>query len=190
MSGKWGNRRKYVANHKQSEADGARTRNHRIDSPVFSEPITMGFPVANVLNAAGRMEFNGEQARTPLDADNCRDIDLLADALTGVRGVDQARIAVEVLRWGAMLLRKNRDYGSSAWQRPLLAPDCDSGVAIRVRMSDKINRLVSLLEGEAEIADESVDDTLRDLGAYCLLELARPGRSGAKEEPALPQAHR
>jgi hypothetical protein len=101
---------------------------------------------------------------------------ILEEALTGNRGADQMAIAQEVVRWGALLLRKNADYGSSAWKSPILAPDCDPGVAIRVRMSDKINRLASLLDRPGEVADESLDDTLRDLGAYCLLELARPGR--------------
>ena len=100
---------------------------------------------------------------------------ILEEALTGNRGADQMAIAQEVVRWGALLLRKNADYGSSVWKSPILAPDCDPGVAIRVRMSDKINRLASLLDRPGEVADESLDDTLRDLGAYCLLELARPG---------------
>ena len=101
---------------------------------------------------------------------------ILEESLTGNRGSDQLAIAQEVVRWGALLLRKNADYGSSVWRSPILAPDCDPGVAIRVRMSDKINRLASLLDRPGEVADESLDDTLRDLGAYCLLELARPGR--------------
>jgi hypothetical protein len=100
----------------------------------------------------------------------------IEEALSGKHGPGQESIAREVVHWGDLLLRKNRDYGDSAWQRPLLAPDCDPGVAIRVRMSDKLNRLISLLSRPAEVSDESIDDTLRDLGAYCLLELARPGR--------------
>lgn len=105
-----------------------------------------------------------------------RDKQVLRDSLLGARGEDQRRIAEEVIRWAAVLLRKNHDYGSSAWQKPLLAPECDAGVAIRVRMSDKLQRLISLLSKGAGEIEESVDDTLRDLGAYCLLELARPGR--------------
>jgi hypothetical protein len=101
---------------------------------------------------------------------------ILDDALVGNRGEGQTAIASEVVRWGALMLRKNRDYGGAVWERPMLAPDCDPGVAIRVRMSDKLSRLMSLLQRPAEVADESIDDTLRDLGAYCLLELARPGR--------------
>lgn len=104
------------------------------------------------------------------------DLKTIADALTGNRGDAQKAIALEATRWTALLLRKNADYGCAVWERPVLAPDCDPGVAIRVRMSDKVARLTALLQREAEIKDESIDDTLRDLGAYCLLELARPGR--------------
>jgi hypothetical protein len=101
---------------------------------------------------------------------------IIQHALDGERGEDQLSIANEVIRWGALLLRKNRDYGSAVWERPMLAPECNPSVAIRVRMSDKLSRLIALVQRPAEVADESLDDTLRDLGAYCLLELARPGR--------------
>ena len=103
--------------------------------------------------------------------------DLLADALNGHRGKDQQAIAEEVLRWGTQLLKKNMDYGSSVWNHPVLAPDCSIDAAIRVRMSDKISRLKNLItNGQGEI-NESIDDTLRDLGSYCLLLLANPRRN-------------
>lgn len=112
----------------------------------------------------------------PVERQRLIDLAVIQDASDGERGVHQKLIADETLRWGSLMLRKNADYGGAVWGRPLLAPECDPGVAIRVRMSDKVSRLVALLTREAEIKDESVDDTLRDLGAYCLLELARPDR--------------
>jgi len=99
---------------------------------------------------------------------------LLNEARSGSRGKDQARIAEEGLAFVAMLLRKNHDYGSSAWQRPTLAPEMDVDAAIRVRMSDKIARISRLMTQVAEVEDEKLEDTIRDLGAYCLLWLARP----------------
>lgn len=97
-------------------------------------------------------------------------------ALRGERGDDQKRIAETAVAWTELLLRKNQDYGSSAWQHPLLAPTLPVGMAIRVRMSDKISRLMTLLAGggPSRVSDETIDDTLRDLGAYCLLYLSRP----------------
>ena len=112
----------------------------------------------------------------PAERQEVIDAAVVNDALEGNRGKGQQAIAKEIMRWGALMLRKNRDYGCAVWDRPMLAPECDPGVAIRVRMSDKLSRLMSLLEkGNAEV-NESLDDTLRDLGAYCLLELARPNR--------------
>lgn len=101
--------------------------------------------------------------------------DLIREAANGQYGDDQKRIADVGIGWVETLLKKNSDYGSSAWQVPVLAPECDAGVAIRVRMSDKVSRLNRLLSGnEQQVKDESIDDTIRDLGAYCLLYLSRP----------------
>jgi hypothetical protein len=42
-------------------------------------------------------------------------------------------------------------------------------------MSDKIERITSLLsKDDPEVVDESIRDTVRDLGAYCLLWLVCP----------------
>ena len=100
---------------------------------------------------------------------------VVVDALDGNRGLDQFRIAKEGIAWVSLLLRKNADYDSSAWKRPVLAPECDVDTAMRVRMSDKIERIMSLLKKDGpEVAEESIRDTMRDLGAYCLLWLACP----------------
>jgi hypothetical protein len=103
-----------------------------------------------------------------------RRLDVLRDALSGIRGADQQRIGRVGLEWITMILHKNTDYGSSVWHAPVLAPECQTEAAIRVRMSDKIARLTRLLSGDAAQCAESIEDTVRDLGAYCLLWLARP----------------
>lgn len=97
----------------------------------------------------------------------------IEQARYGHRGADQQRIAEIGLKWIVLLLRKNADYGSSVWLTPILAPDTNPGVAIRVRMSDKIQRLQRLLAGNEPEVNESIEDTIKDLGAYCLLYLAR-----------------
>ena len=103
-------------------------------------------------------------------------------ALRGIRGPDQQRIANEGLAWVSLLLRKNADYGTSAWKKPVLAPECDVDTAMRVRMSDKIERIQSLLAKDGpEVAEESIRDTMRDLGAYCLLWLACPNDKVVEE---------
>ena len=70
-----------------------------------------------------------------------------------------------------LILRKNNNYGSSAFKIPILAPNMDVDAAIRVRMSDKIERLQNLFNNDSDLVGESIADTIADLGAYCLLWL-------------------
>lgn len=63
--------------------------------------------------------------------------------------------------------RKNADYGDS-FSRSL---DKYGIVAALVRISDKVNRLESLTVNrqEAQVKDESVQDTLLDLASYAIM---------------------
>jgi len=70
------------------------------------------------------------------------------------------------------LLAKNRDYGNSALEVPLLLPNSSVETAVKVRTSDKIKRLQRLLGGsEQQVKNESIDDTIGDLAGYCILWL-------------------
>ena len=79
------------------------------------------------------------------------------------------------------LQRKNSDYGDSAFREPLMCPGMTPGAAIMVRMSDKINRIVTLEQWNA-VADkvddftcvsfkktEPLADSYLDLAGYALL---------------------
>ena len=96
------------------------------------------------------------------------------------------------------LLSKNQDYGDSVFNSPVMAPGLDAGLAIRVRMSDKISRINNLrkskvflydIGGEAKARDhlkdhqeavnESLADTWLDLAGYALLEYVRITRKDA-----------
>lgn len=99
---------------------------------------------------------------------------LLTEALMGDRGPDLERIAEVGLEWLDLILRKNADYGSSVWHAPALKPTLDPGDAILVRMSDKVRRIAELTQRPPQVSDESLADTIKDLGEYCLLWLARP----------------
>jgi hypothetical protein len=70
-----------------------------------------------------------------------------------------------------LILRKNNNYGSSVFKVPILTPGISADMAIRVRMSDKIERLQSLLKSNNDLVGENLEDTITDLGAYCLLWL-------------------
>lgn len=102
------------------------------------------------------------------------DVSLLSQAWGGERGPDQEAIADAAIAWAATILRKNADYGSSVWSVPMLAPDMTAGDAILVRMTDKIHRIAALRSKGPEVKGESLEDSIRDLGAYCLLYLSRP----------------
>lgn len=108
-------------------------------------------------------------------ADAVQDMFKVQHAFDGLAGDDQERIAREGISWIALMLRKNRDYGSAVWQASLLAPELSPDSTMRVRMSDKLQRAVNLAKlRTAEVKDESFEDTLRDFAAYVLLWLARP----------------
>lgn len=107
---------------------------------------------------------------TTLDINNS----ILGEALNGKRGADQKRIAEAGLGFIELLLAKNNDYGSSVWKVPFLCPDMPVTSAILVRMSDKIERLAALQNKTPDVVDESFEDTIKDLGSYCLLYLSRP----------------
>lgn len=63
--------------------------------------------------------------------------------------------------------KKNHDYGDSFANLRDELPD-----AILVRIYDKYSRLKTLINGhERQVMDESIEDTLRDLANYCIMEL-------------------
>lgn len=98
----------------------------------------------------------------------------ILSALKGERGPDQRRIATIGLAWVETILLKNLNYGSSVWKAPALQPEMPVSSAILVRMSDKVSRIAALTSGIKDAVDEPLEDTVKDLGAYCLLYLARP----------------
>lgn len=61
--------------------------------------------------------------------------------------------------------KKNHDYGNSFFE----SLDKRGLVAALVRMEDKMNRLDSLSKHEAQVADESMIDTLLDLANYSIM---------------------
>ena len=64
--------------------------------------------------------------------------------------------------------QKNHDYGDSFAKVRSVVPN-----SILVRLMDKLERLKTLLgKGEqAQVIDESIDDTLMDMASYCIMEL-------------------
>lgn len=111
---------------------------------------------------------------------------LLNAAIAGELGEDQQRIADTFLEALVVCLQKNHDYGGSAWKTPLLCPSLSAGDAILVRMGDKLERLANLADGKDKTpqVDETLTDTMKDLGAYAFLWLARPREDRAEKPQA------
>ena len=64
-------------------------------------------------------------------------------------------------------IRKNADYGDSYGQLRTKYPD-----SILIRLFDKFSRLERLITGhEAQVKDESIEDTLMDMSNYCIMEV-------------------
>jgi len=70
-----------------------------------------------------------------------------------------------------LLLRKNRDYGSSFRKPGILSGSLDSKSKLLVRIDDKLERLGNLLEknSDGDVLNESVSDTVSDLAGYFVL---------------------
>jgi hypothetical protein len=70
-----------------------------------------------------------------------------------------------------LLLRKNRDYGSSFRKPGIISGSLDAKSKLLVRIDDKIERLSNLLAKgtDGDVADEGVSDTVSDLIGYFVL---------------------
>jgi hypothetical protein len=101
------------------------------------------------------------------------DFDLITEVLTeGSDDTDTFRLAKTTVEVGALLVRKNQDYGSSGMKSPVLMPNLVAREALLCRMSDKVARIAQLADGSApQVADEKLEDTIRDLAGYCILWL-------------------
>jgi len=91
--------------------------------------------------------------------------------LKGIRMTDQELIKEKMESVTDLLLRKNRDYGSSFRKPGILSGALDSKSKLLVRIDDKLERLGNLLEknSDGDVQNESVSDTVTDLVGYFVL---------------------
>lgn len=83
---------------------------------------------------------------------------------SGIPGTEQWLIASMGAKVIAMLLEKNRRYGSSATKPIRVFSKADPLEGIHLRMDDKLSRI------RAGAADDD-EDPIYDLAGYCILEL-------------------
>lgn len=71
------------------------------------------------------------------------------------------------------VIMKNHDYGDSYAK----SIEKYGQNVFLIRIDDKLNRYQSLLKNEAEVNDESIIDTLKDIAGYATLEIERRMRN-------------
>jgi len=82
--------------------------------------------------------------------------------------MDKVAIHLEIVQeLNNIYKAKNNDYGDSFKVVRDKYPN-----AILIRLNDKLNRLEMLIGGgKQKVNDESIDDTLKDLANYAIMEL-------------------
>ena len=104
-------------------------------------------------------------------------IDEFSRTLDSAATSQAEQIALKALHLASILVRKNRGYGNSVFDSPVMLPDMPPVEAIKVRMSDKITRIRNLSQkAEGQVDFESLSDSYLDLAGYsvlaaCLLDL-------------------
>lgn len=91
------------------------------------------------------------------------------DLSNGIRDTTPADMIAELEHILALVYSKNKDYGSSALESPILLPWLDVRCGLLVRLSDKITRMRTLFKQETSEVNESFEDTLRDIVGYIFL---------------------
>lgn len=89
------------------------------------------------------------------------------DILEDLTFVNQKVVEISELANGLVetYSKKNQDYGDSFD----ISLDEDGLLAAKIRMGDKFRRFAHLIDNEASVSDESIDDTLLDLAGYALM---------------------
>lgn len=84
---------------------------------------------------------------------------------------DQEIISEKMRQIEDLLLRKNRDYGSSFRKAGILSGALDAKSKLLVRLDDKLERLGNLLAKgtNGDVADEALADTVVDAIGYFVL---------------------
>lgn len=95
--------------------------------------------------------------------------------------LDVKEFVEEVVKMVKLYAKKNHDYGNS-FEKGMNAIGLPYGVG---RLFDKMNRILTLMKVKAEITDESIEDTIRDLACYavmtsCYITLAKVSKLKSK----------
>lgn len=121
------------------------------------ESITIGQALQSIYDIPPQIKINSDKIKE-VNVDNENDpVNPFME--------EYEKIVTETME---LCIKKNKDYGSSVQDTYERFGD----VSYLVRITDKYNRICSLLDKKAEVKDESIDDTIRDMANYCFLWLA------------------
>ena len=138
------------------------------------ESITIGQTLQSIHDIPPQIKINSDKIKEVNTKETLQEtLDEVKEPVENEFMEEYKKIVTETME---LCVKKNKDYGSSVQDTFEKFGD----ISYLVRITDKYNRICSLLNGEGEIKDESIDDTIRDMANYSFLWLASRNLKGNK----------
>ena len=138
------------------------------------ESITIGQTLQSIHDIPPQIKINSDKIKEVNTKETLQEtLDEVKEPVENEFMEEYKKIVTETME---LCVKKNKDYGSSVEDTFEKFGD----ISYLVRITDKYNRICSLLNGEGEIKDESIDDTIRDMANYSFLWLASRNLKGNK----------
>ena len=125
------------------------------------ESITIGQTLQSICDIPPQIKINSDKIKETLQ----ETLDEVKEPVENEFMEEYKKIVTETME---LCVKKNKDYGSSVEDTFEKFGD----ISYLVRITDKYNRICSLLNKEGGVKDESIDDTIRDMANYSFLWLA------------------
>lgn len=130
------------------------------------ELVTIGQVLQSIYDIPPQIKINLDKIkeRTSINEDNekkLKNVKVEDDPVNSFMG-EYERIVTDTME---LCKKKNKDYGSSVQDTYQKFGD----ISYLTRITDKYNRICSLMSKDNEIKDESILDSIKDMGNYCFL---------------------
>ena len=130
------------------------------------ESITIGQTLQSIYDIPPQIKINSDKIKEVNTKETLQEtLDEVKESVENEFMEEYKKIVTETME---LCVKKNKDYGSSVQDTFEKFGD----ISYLVRITDKYNRICSLLNREGEVKDESIDDTIRDMANYSFLWLA------------------
>ena len=138
------------------------------------ESITIGQTLQSIHDIPPQIKINSDKIKEVNTKETLQEtLDEVKEPVENEFMEEYKKIVTETME---LCVKKNKDYGSSVQDTFEKFGD----ISYLVRITDKYNRICSLLNREGEVKDESIDDTIRDMANYSFLWLASRNLKGNK----------